>query len=205
MLTWFRRCSILAGLAIAATTLTVTPAAAQDKTPPTFGFLAGADFTTITGVDDSSDVTYKTSTGIAAGFFANIPFGSSFVLEPELLYANKGANVEGEEITANLNYIEIPVLARYNFKADGGPFAYAGPYVGFNVKCSATVDTLSVPCEELDGSPQANTVFGGAVGIGYQNAQWGFDIRYEYDFTDAIKDEKGRNSAIMVLLRLVVN
>jgi len=197
MLTWFRRCSSLAAAAIA---LTAVPAAAQDKAPPAFGFLAGADFTTI--LDDTSSAEFKTSTGFVAGFFANVALGRSVVLEPEFLYASKGANIEGAEVTFNLNYIEIPVLARYNFKPDGGPFAYAGPYVGFNVTCNSVVDTLPVECPD---EVQPNTVFGGAVGVGYQNARWGFDIRYEYDFSDAIKDEPGKNSAIMVLLRLVVN
>lgn len=200
MQTWFRRCSTLAGLALL--TVAATPAAAQKKAS-LYGFLAGADFTTI--VSGDPDVTYKTSTGFVGGFFADIPVGTSLYIEPEFLYTNKGVNYEGADLTANLNYIEIPVLARYEFSADGGPFAYAGPYVGFNVKCNVVVDTLPVPCDEIDGNPQPNTVFGGAVGIGYQKDKWGFDIRYEYDFTTAIKDEDGKNSAIMVLLRLVVN
>ena len=33
-----------------------------------------------------------------------------------------------------------------------------------------------------------NTVFGGAIGIGFQKSAWGFDLRYEYDFTDAVDD-----------------
>lgn len=199
MQTWFRRCSTLAGLALL---IAATPAAAQKKAP-LYGFLAGADFTTI--VSGDPDLEFKTATGFVGGFFADIYFGNSFVLEPELLYTNKGTNFEGAEPSANLNYIEIPVLGRYEFSADGGPFAYAGPYVGFNVSCSVMVDTLKVPCADLDGDPQPNTVFGGAVGIGYQKDVWGFDIRYEYDFTTALKDEDGKNSAIMVLLRLVVN
>lgn len=196
---WFRRCSLLAGLALL---VAATPAAAQKKAPM-FGFLAGADFTTIT--DGDPDLEYKTATGFAGGFFADIYVTDKVIIEPEFLYTNKGANFEGADPTVNLNYFEIPVLARYEFSPEGGPFAYAGPYVGFNVKCNAMVDTLGTPCEELPGSPAPNTVFGGAVGIGYQKDIWGFDIRYEYDFTSAIKDDDGKNTALMVLLRLVVN
>ncbi|HQR18935.1 MAG TPA: outer membrane beta-barrel protein, partial [Gemmatimonadales bacterium] len=112
--------------------------------------------------------------------------------------------IEGPEIVFNVNYIEIPGLLRYEFTPDNpGPFAYAGPYVAFNVKCNTVVDTLPVPC--ADDDVQANTVVGGAVGIGFQRGMWGFDIRYEYDFGDAIKQEDGHNSALMILLRAALN
>jgi len=198
MRTWFRRCSTLAGLVLAVIALTATSAAAQTKL--TFGFLAGADFTMLA---DTANTSFRSSTGFAGGFFVGIPVAKSLVLEPEILYANKGAGFQGTDTTFNLNYIEIPVLLRYEFTPDGGPFAYVGPYVAFNVKCNTVIDTLPVPC--ADDGVQPNTVIGGAVGVGFRKEAWGFDIRYEYDFGDAIKQESGRNSALMVLLRLAVN
>jgi hypothetical protein len=183
--------------------LTATPASAQKRA--TVGFLAGADFTTLTGADSlmGTDASFRSSTGFAGGFFVAIPVAKSLVVEPELLYTNKGAGIEGTGTSFNLNYIEIPVLLRYEFTPDGGPFAYAGPYIGFNVKCNTVVDTLPVPC--ADQQVEANTSFGGAIGVGFQKQAWGFDIRYEYDFSEAVKDESAHNSALMVLLRLTVN
>jgi hypothetical protein len=164
MRTWFRRCSTLAGLALAATALTATSASAQQQTKA--GFLGGAAFTTLMSV-------------------------------------NKGAGIKDTDVTLNLNYVEIPVLLRYEFTEGGGPFAYVGPYVGLNVKCNTVVDTLPVPC--ADQGVDASTDFGGTIGIGFRKEAWGFDIRYDYGFTDAVKDEKGKNSAVMVLLRVGVN
>lgn len=199
MQTWIRRRSALAGLALVGVTLAATPLAAQEKA--TVGFLAGASFTTLTGTDSS--VSTSSSTGFAGGVYLGIPVARSLVLEPEVLYANKGAGIEGTGETLNLNYIEIPVLLRYQFTPDGGAFAYLGPYVGFNVKCNTVVDTLPTTC--TDQSLQPNTVFGGAIGVGFQKEAFGFDLRYEYDFTSAFQDEKGRNSAFMVLIRVAVN
>ncbi len=199
MRTWFRRCFTLAGLALTAVALTATSAAAQQKVAA--GFLGGATFTTLTGTDSS--VSPKSSTGFAGGFFVNFPVAKSLRLEPEILYANKGSGFEDEDFTLNLNYIEIPVLLRYEFTQDGGPFAYVGPYVAFNVKCNATVDTLATPC--ADEGVDAQTVIGGAVGVGFRKEAWGFDLRYEYDFGDAVKQEVGSNSALMILLRVAVN
>ena len=199
MRTWFRRCSTLAGLALIALAMTATTASAQRKAD--VGFLGGAAFSTLMGVDDS--VSVRSSTGFAGGVFVGIPVAKSLVIEPEVLYVNKGAGLEDTEVSLNLNYIEIPVLLRYEFKEDGGPFAYVGPYVGFVAECSTSADTLSFPC--ADDNIETSTDFGGTIGVGFRKDAWGFDIRYDYGFTDAIKDEKGKNSALMVLLRVAVN
>ena len=199
MRTWFRRCSTLAGLALIALAMTATTASAQRKAD--VGFLGGAAFSTLMGVDDS--VSVRSSTGFAGGVFVGIPVAKSLVIEPEVLYVNKGAGLEDTEVSLNLNYIEIPVLLRYEFKEDGGPFAYVGPYVGFVAECSTSADTLSFPC--ADDNIETSTDFGGTIGVGFRKEAWGFDIRYDYGFTDAIKDEKGKNSALMVLLRVAVN
>jgi hypothetical protein len=200
MRTWLRRRTTLAGLSLAVVALTASPASAQKQAG--VGLLGGADFTTLTGLDSNASV--RSSTGLAGGLYMNFPVAKSLLIEPEVLYTNKGAGIEDTEITLNLNYIEIPVLLRYEFTPDNpGPFAYAGPYVGFNVKCNTTVDTLPTPCADQD--VQAGTVFGGAIGVGFQRGTWGFDFRYEYDFSDAIKDEKGKNSAFIVLIRAALN
>lgn len=200
MRTWFRRCSTLAGLALIATAMTATTASAQRKAD--VGFLGGAAFTTLVGLGDSAAAA-QSSTGFAGGVFVGIPVAKSLMIEPEVLYINKGAGSEDSDLSLNLNYIEIPVLLRYEFKEDGGPFAYVGPYVGFVAECSTSADTLSFPC--ADDDIETSTDFGGTIGVGFRKEAWGFDIRYDYGFTDAIKDEKGKNSALMVLLRVAVN
>jgi len=199
MHTWFRRSSILAGLAFSALASTASSAEAQEQVGA--GFLVGASFSTLRDVD--SDVEVRSSTGFGGGFYVTVPVAKSLIVEPELVYVNKGAGIESADISLNLNYIELPVLLRYQFTEDGGPFAYVGPYVGLNVTCNTTVDTVAVSCK--DQGIEANTTFGGTVGVGFQRGAWGFDIRYDYGFTDAIKDEKGKNSALIVLLRAAVN
>jgi len=185
----------LAALGLAAMAAITAPAAAQSVS---YGILAGASLSDFA----NADVPASTSAGFAGGFYAGVPLRTSLVLEPELLYTNKGANLTGSSATVNLNYIEVPVLLRYNFNPDGGPFAYAGPYVGFNIDCNTTTTVATVNCS--DASVNANTVFGGALGIGFQKSAWGFDLRYEYDFSDAVDAGPGKNSAFMALLRLAV-
>ncbi len=199
MRTWFRRSLAVTGLAFTVLAATATSAAAQQQTEA--GFLGGASFSTLTGLDDS--VSVRSSTGLGLGFYVAVPVAKSVKVEPEILYVNKGAGFEDDGFTLNLNYIEIPVLLRYQFTENGGPFAYVGPYIGFNVTCNTSVDTVSVTCK--DQSVEANTTFGGTIGVGFQRGAWGFDARYDFGFSNAIKDENGKNSALMILLRLAVN
>lgn len=203
MRTWFRRCSTLAGLTLAVVALTTTSASAQQKTAA--GFLGGASFSTLTGADSLQQVgeSFKSSTGFAGGFYITVPVAKSLMIEPEILYVNKGAGLDSTDVTLNLNYFEIPVLLRYEFNEGGGPFAYIGPYIALNVACTTSVDTVSTPCKDRGVEPK--TTFGGTIGVGFQKAAWGFDIRYDYGFSDAITDESVKNSAIMILLRLAIN
>jgi len=201
MRTWFRRSSTVTGLAFAALAAIATSATAQEQVQA--GFLAGASFSTLTGVDSFS---VRSSTGFAGGFYVAIPVAKSLKVEPEILYINKGAGLEDTGVTLNLNYIEIPVLLRYQFTDNGGPFAYVGPYLGLNMACNTSVDTVSVSCgDQQDPTIQPNTNVGGTIGVGFQRDTWGFDIRYDYAFGNAIKEEDGKNSTLMVLLRLAVN
>jgi len=77
----------------------------------------------------------KERIGFHAGVFTQIPVGSAFAIQPELLYVNKGASSDyralGQDSRAsfNLNYIDLPVLA--TFKLGDAVEIQAGPYAGY--------------------------------------------------------------------------
>ncbi|ARK10992.1 porin family protein [Fibrivirga algicola] len=77
----------------------------------------------------------KERIGFHAGVFTQIPVGSAFAIQPELLYVNKGASsgyrTLGQDSRAsfNLNYIDLPVLA--TFKLGDAVEIQAGPYAGY--------------------------------------------------------------------------
>lgn len=79
-----------------------------------------------------------------AGFVAGAAFnlqlksGSNFSIQPEVLYTQKGFRIEGSEgINSasdkfHLNYINVPLLAKYNVQKDKwGFFANVGPSFGY--------------------------------------------------------------------------
>ena len=57
--------------------------------------------------------------GIVAGVFATVPFGKLSV-QPEVLYSMKGYDADKLDFTVELDYIEFPVLIRYDFRPRNG-------------------------------------------------------------------------------------
>jgi len=198
----FFRITTLAALALGATSL-----AAQAQGAKQFGVLAGADFASISG-DDFDVIDPGTKTGFVGGLYYAFPVGSSVAIEPEVLYAMKGASFDAVDIDLSNSYIEIPVLVKYTFSANGGPYLLGGPAVGFSMSCNLSDGSDEADCED-DSGLKSLTTFGGVLGIGYQKNRFGLEARYDFDFNDAYEATdgtsiSGKNSAWMILARILV-
>lgn len=124
-------------LATGATFVSTSDVAAQSQR------FAGATRAGLKGGLNASSLFYNSQgvsnkserIGFHAGVFAQIPAGSFFAIQPELLYMTKGAsatyNVGGlaGTNTFKLNYAELPVLA--TFKLGQAVELQAGPYVSY--------------------------------------------------------------------------
>ncbi len=108
-----------------------------------FGVKAGLNLATI-AVEDVDENNFKA--GFHAGLSAKFPLTESFALQPEVLFTQKGAktvynsdflgfDIADGETTYNLNYIDIPVYAVYNFTDNFN--LHLGPYLGILVDASA--------------------------------------------------------------------
>ena len=221
--------SALAALALGATAMT---AQAQAKAK-TFGVVAGVDFATWTGSGSDGGyldiggtgftVNKGSLTGFMGGFYADIPIGTSLAFEPELLYAGKGVKYDVTAsgfagtgtIDVGLDYISVPLLLRYNFQADGGPYGLLGPTVGFNIACNLGVsgsgdfsgsDSSIKGDDPTVGLAATGVTFGGVAGLGFQKGKIGLEARYDFDFVDAFDAVDGvssgvKNAAWEILLR----
>ena len=107
-----------------------TPALSQSnpQSTPRFGIIGGANLATLTG---SYFENTSNRTGFAAGLMAVLPVSPSFAIQPELMFTMKGANGNSGGISevAKTDYIELPVLARFEIPASASvkPFVYGGP------------------------------------------------------------------------------
>jgi hypothetical protein len=142
--------------------------AAPLQAQTTIGVKGGVNIANIdTNIPDISDLA-DSKTGFVGGAFATFGLGSLFALQPELLYSQKGFKAEesGQSAELGLNYFEIPVLLKAQFKlAMLRPAIYAGPVLSFETGCSFSMSGVSVDCDVGDDfSDRKKTEWGAVFG-----------------------------------------
>ena len=121
-----------------------------------FGVKGGLNFATIIGENTSKD---QTVTAFNLGAMAEIKISDKFSLQPELLYSGQGydTDIDSEGIIA-LNYLNIPVLAKYYVTKKLS--LEAGPQIGFLLSTKGgTEDYIDL---------FKTTDFGANFGFGYK-------------------------------------
>ncbi len=93
------------------------------------GIKAGPNFASI-NAEESAGANYKNRTGFHGGAFALFKL-TKIGIQPELLFSQQGSTVEvnGTDLEANFNYINIPILLKLYLAA--GFNLQAGPQIGF--------------------------------------------------------------------------
>src|SRR5690554_2287798 len=136
-----------------------------------FGPKAGVNFANLSG-DDIEDSKMKTSFHVGA--FAEIFFTDKFAIQPEVLFSAQGAEEKEGDGKWNLDYINIPIMAKY-YVIDGLAVE-AGPYVGFNM--NSELESEGVTMDVKDGTKSVD--FGLGLGANY-NLDNGFFIGARYN------------------------
>ena len=138
-----------------------------------FGLKGGVARTDIVG-DDTSDLSHKS--GAVFGGFASLKLTRFFALQPELLYAQKGANADaystgflGESVQTSLrfHYLEVPVLLKFVIPTSGNlnPAVYVGPALNVKLRAVAHQDLLGNSMDQKIGNIKA-TDFSLVMGFG---------------------------------------
>ncbi|GGZ14214.1 hypothetical protein GCM10007049_02570 [Echinicola pacifica] len=134
------------------------------------GIRAGWNYPELSGISSDGN------SGFHAGIYHKINFLGLIALEPGIQYSQKGGKIDdGTTVgTERLNYIDVPILARFGFLPIINVFA--GPQASVLVARSykGTTDITS-----LDGLTKFD--IGGVVGVGI-NLPLGFNIQGSYDF-----------------------
>jgi hypothetical protein len=195
---------------------------AQRTGEMTFGVMAGLQYAKLSQDPEPNEVELKYKAGLLAGAFLGIPITDVVSIEPQVLFSQKGAKVEGTgnnsdlEGSIRINYIEVPVLLKLwfpGYNSQVTPFLFAGPAVGFKVSCKAEGVILAVTgdrdCEEVEVISVKSTDFSGTVGGGIKfragNQLVILDARYTHGFTninDSNDDRDIKNRAFAVTIGL---
>jgi hypothetical protein len=151
------------------------------------------------GGDDVDDAESRTA--FWAGGFLTFPLTPGFAIQPEVLYASKGAAASGAfdgDVELRIAYIEIPVLAKFTVGTSiARPYFFAGPTIGFKVSCEVEARgggiSISADCDEDEeaGSEIKSVDIGAAFGAGFDYDLGGVtlvvDGRYGLGFSSIVE------------------
>src|SRR5687768_5060116 len=99
------------------TTLVLTAAllasAVSASAQPSFGVKAGINISNLS-TNNTDGVEPENRTGFIGGVFVTLPVSGIFAIQPEVLVGMQGAKFteDGESAKLQLNYLQVPVLAR---------------------------------------------------------------------------------------------
>lgn len=168
----------------------------QAQTSLELGIRAGVNFASFS---DSKQEVDSRRIGFMAGAYAVVPISkTSFSIQPEILYTQKGAEIN--EVEIHFSYIEIPLLVRVNLasKRQLKPHLYLGPSVSFNLDAEEDPPAQgNIPLAEERAN---NVVYGLAVGGGTNINRINIGLRYNYDFKEAFDLQDAKHSAISIVL-----
>jgi opacity protein-like surface antigen len=142
-----------------------------------FGAKGALNFATITNSEGA-----KNKVGFAIGGFAEIKVSDKFAVQPELMYSLQGAKYDGG--SAELNYINIPVMAKYFVTEEIS--LQAGPQLGILMSATAKSDGGG----SSDFKDQTKAIdFGLNFGAGYNIGEdMMIDLRYNLGLSQIEKE-----------------
>ena len=184
-------------LAVACFALT---ASAQEKGDFRFGVTAGMNVSNITDTETDSRI------GFHVGAKAEYKVTNNLYGSAALLFSQKGCQFEedGEKLTANPGYIELPIHIGYRFKMSEkvSIFGETGPYFAYGIcgKDKFEGPGLDEDTKFFDYDNANKFDFGWGVKAGVEYAKFQISLGYEYGITKVFDadDFKPHNSNFMV-------
>lgn len=171
-----------------------------------FGVKAGLAYANIRG-HDVYDQNFRM--GFSGGVFLTYGFGSSFAVQPEVLFVRKGSkysNGSGSDAyreTLTLDYLEVPVLLKFELLA-AKSFRFhffAGPSLAFKLRArvKATFGGAT-EVETLDSIKNTDFCLAAGFGLEYllRRGRLAFDLRYTTGMGSLSKkaDDDIKNAAL---------
>lgn len=169
------------------------------------GIKGGVNFATIT-TENATTLDFTYLRGWTGGVFVGRDFTDRVGLQVEGLYSQRGtkARVSGIDLEARLDYIDVPVLARFGGSRANGSRVHVltGPTLSLKVDSSAKVGSMA-----LDIGDNAKSVdVGWTVGAGVEVHRFVADARYTFGLVNVDKSGddtvKNRTISLMVGFRL---
>ena len=140
-----------------------------------YGIVAGRNVATINSEQGTSQ---DIITGLMGGLAVQVIYPKGFVIQPELLYSQKGCLFGGSGVKYNIGYVEMPVKAMYRLHmAEVKPFAFVAPYWAYAIRIVEDGDVISddIPSNEIN-----KLDYGIGVGAGFD--VWKLQLSFRYSW-----------------------
>ena len=176
-------------LATGMVVLSAAPASAQVSSWP-ISVKAGFNISELCVDEDLLGIQTDARAGFLAGVAVSPTISNAFGVQFEALISQKGSTVDdfdgfGTDLEARINYLEVPVLARYGFRLNDRSKALllAGPAFSFRLS-----DTQELGDIELEGDDKIDVSgfdFGFVLGGAFEVVEkWTIDLRYTWGLTN---------------------
>lgn len=183
--------------ALAVGLMSAGSAAARDG-GAAFGIKGGVNFASFRGdgavIDNGRGaVSPGNRVGFVGGAFVTIPLGPSALIQPEVVYTQKGAKYTGdpgEELVWQANYLEVPLLLKVHLgSGTTRPALFLGPAAAFKLNAKVVSPTdENTEIGEAVRSVDWGLVFGGGVDIAAGDGSLTLEGRYTLGLSPVAKD-----------------
>jgi hypothetical protein len=151
----------------------------------------GANYSNISNFSEFMGTNTTSSIGYQFGAVGEFGFTSKFSVQTEILFYSRGAKFEDFDGKIRMNYIGIPLLAKYAFKAFGLTKIYAmgGTFTDVRTK-GEWVDPGGVTAPVGAGFKKYDWGFSLGAGAEYPTKKgiWALDLRYNLGMVDLHDD-----------------
>ena len=156
-----------------------------------FGGRVGLNISKQEFKQDSLTVEPKSKFGLDLALVSEFPLGELVSISPELHWLQKGYKIEDiggpiENLTATLNYLELPILVKFNFGETTKFFVMGGPSVGYFL--SGTTKDEDGNKDNIDLEEYHRVDVGAHLGAGFGIGPIIVDVRYILGFTNLARD-----------------
>lgn len=147
------------------------------------GVKAGLNFSNQNVDWDGSNIDTEVKVGIHLGGYMVVTLNEKFGIQPEILFSMQGAKFPDYDGKTNFNYLNVPILARYQINEMFS--VHAGPQIGFLLTANTEEDG-----DKFDQKDDFDGIdIGGAIGVG---AEWPSGLscgaRYVLGFSQISQD-----------------
>jgi hypothetical protein len=160
-----------------------------------FGAKAGLNASTISGYEGPAgglDATYGRN--IIGGLFVAIPVVEALAIQPEVLLTRKGVTLTASagdirtRTALRLEYLEVPILARFAMSRRGRIYGLAGPALAYLRAASERIEAVDLKTER-DVEPPRRFELSVVAGAGLRLGAFVLEGRYCQGLTNL--DETG--------------